>query len=225
MSDISVLNITYTAIASPQIAPPLRGHLPFSSSKILWRRPWMNSPFFLKKIGGHKSFLWGHWYPCFRLLITSALGFKARVDSLIRTPPGKPGKWEYTLKTWKYHGILKNLMKIMEKWYETWKKIWWPVKFPQNPLKYLNRLEGRFINLEYNWNGHFFVQMKIGKFVDVNQNNLEITLKIMKKYLEIYWKTWKIMEKSWNFVSPEKWEPWSKPLHIWIWSERYPHIF
>ena len=33
--------------------------------------------------------------------------------------------------------------------------------------------------------------MKIGKFVDVNQNNLEITLKIMKKYLEIYWKTWK----------------------------------
>ena len=28
------------------------------------------------------SFLWGHWYPCFGLLVTSALGFKARVDSL-----------------------------------------------------------------------------------------------------------------------------------------------
>ena len=26
------------------------------------------------------SFLWGHWYPCFRLLVMSALGFKARVD-------------------------------------------------------------------------------------------------------------------------------------------------
>ena len=28
------------------------------------------------------SFLWGHRYPCFGLLVTSALGFKARVDSL-----------------------------------------------------------------------------------------------------------------------------------------------
>ena len=31
-------------------------------------------------LGGHKFFLWGHWYPCFRLLVTSTLGFKARVD-------------------------------------------------------------------------------------------------------------------------------------------------
>ena len=32
--------------------------------------------------------------------------------------------------------------------------------------------------------------------------------KIMKKYLEIYFKKpGKIMEISWNFVSPEKWEP------------------
>ena len=45
--------------------------------------------------------------------------------------------------------------------------------------------------------------MKIGKFVDVNWSNLEITLKIMKKYLEIYWKP----GKSWNLVSLEKWEP------------------
>ena len=27
-----------------------------------------------------ESFLWGHWYPCFRLLMMSALGFKARMD-------------------------------------------------------------------------------------------------------------------------------------------------
>ena len=30
--------------------------------------------------GGHKSFSWDHWYPCFGLLVTSALDFKARVD-------------------------------------------------------------------------------------------------------------------------------------------------
>ena len=39
---------------------------------------------------------------------------------------------------------------------------------PLNPLNYLNRLEEMFINLEYKWNSQFFVQMKIGKFVDVN---------------------------------------------------------
>ena len=49
--------------------------------------------------------------------------------------------------------------------------------------------------------------MKIGKFMDVNQKNLEITLKMMEKYLEIYCKTWKNPGDSWNFVSPEKWEP------------------
>ena len=36
--------------------------------------------FFFKIFGGHKSFLWGHWYPCFGLLAMSPLGFKARVD-------------------------------------------------------------------------------------------------------------------------------------------------
>ena len=25
---------------------------------------------FLKRIGGHESFLWGHWYPCFGLPVT-----------------------------------------------------------------------------------------------------------------------------------------------------------
>ena len=39
--------------------------------------------FFLKFFGGHESFLWGHWYPCFGLLVTSALGFKARVGSAL----------------------------------------------------------------------------------------------------------------------------------------------
>ena len=39
-----------------------------------------------------------------------------------------------------------------------------------------------FINLEYSLDGQFFVQIKLVKF----QNNMEISLKIMKKYLEIY---------------------------------------
>ena len=32
-----------------------------------------------KNFRAHKSFSWGHWYPCFGLVIFS-LGFKARVD-------------------------------------------------------------------------------------------------------------------------------------------------
>ena len=35
--------------------------------------------------GGDKSILSGHWYPFFRLLVTSSLGFRARVGNLIRT--------------------------------------------------------------------------------------------------------------------------------------------
>ena len=31
-------------------------------------------------------------------------------------------KWGYTWKTWKYHGILKNLIN-MEKCHETWKNL------------------------------------------------------------------------------------------------------
>ena len=38
---------------------------------------------FLLIFGVHESFLWGHWYPCFGLLVTSPLGFKARVDPLL----------------------------------------------------------------------------------------------------------------------------------------------
>ena len=39
--------------------------------------------FFSKIFGGHESFLWGHWYPYFGLLVTSPLGFKARVGSAL----------------------------------------------------------------------------------------------------------------------------------------------
>ena len=37
---------------------------------------------FFSIFGGHKSFSWGHWYPCFGLLVMSALGLKDRVDPL-----------------------------------------------------------------------------------------------------------------------------------------------
>ena len=36
------------------------------------------------KFRGYKAFLWGHWYPCFGLLMTSSPGFKARVGSPTR---------------------------------------------------------------------------------------------------------------------------------------------
>ena len=50
--------------------------------------------------------------------------------------------------------------------------------------------------------------MKLGKFADLYSKQLGNHFKIMKKYLEITQKPGIIMEKSWNFVSPEKWEPW-----------------
>ena len=121
-------------------------------------------------------------------------------ETRVPTRLGKPWKMRVHLKnleiSWNFEKFNKN--------HETWKKTGWVIKFPPNPLKYLNHLEGRFINLEYNWNGQFLIQMKIGKFVDVNQNNLEITLKIMKKYLEIYWKTWKNHGKVMEFCKSEK---------------------
>ena len=41
----------------------------------------MLNNFFLKNIlGGHKSFLWGHYYPCFGLLVTFPVGFKECVE-------------------------------------------------------------------------------------------------------------------------------------------------
>ena len=49
---------------------------------IIWRIP---SPNLCKKInffGGHESFLWGHWYPCFGLLVTSSLAFKTQSGQL-----------------------------------------------------------------------------------------------------------------------------------------------
>ena len=40
--------------------------------------------FFLKKfLADTHVFFWGHWYPCFGFLVTSPLGFKARVGSAL----------------------------------------------------------------------------------------------------------------------------------------------
>ena len=54
----------------------------FHSSFQLIEKCWNIYIYIFKFFVGHKSFLWGHWCPCFGLLVTSALGFKARVDSL-----------------------------------------------------------------------------------------------------------------------------------------------
>ena len=44
--------------------------------------PHWGGTFFKKKIWRTSVFLWGHWYPCFGLLVTSALGFKPKLDPL-----------------------------------------------------------------------------------------------------------------------------------------------
>ena len=57
------------------------------------------------------------------------------------TPAGFPlelenlEKLEYTWKTWKNHGILKQLIDIMEKWHETWKNLVATKNSPLTPLK------------------------------------------------------------------------------------------
>ena len=53
--------------------------------------------------------------------------------------------------------------------------------------------------------------MKLKKYACLYSKPLgNHTVNIMKKYLKIYFKKpGKIMEISWNFISPEKWEPWS----------------
>ena len=72
--------------------------------------------------------------------------------------PGKPGKMRVHLEnleiSWNFEKFNKNHGKMI------WdlEKTWWTLKIPPiNLLNYLNRLEGRAINLEYNWNGQFFV--------------------------------------------------------------------
>ena len=39
--------------------------------------------FFLKFLADTHVLFWGHWYPCFGFLVTSPLGFKARVGSAL----------------------------------------------------------------------------------------------------------------------------------------------
>ena len=39
--------------------------------------------FFFKSFWRTHVLFWGHWYPCFGFLVTSALGFKARVGSAL----------------------------------------------------------------------------------------------------------------------------------------------
>ena len=55
------------------------------------------------------------------------LGFPLDLENLER--------WEYTWKTWKYDGILKNLINTMEKLHETWKNFVATKNSPLIPLK------------------------------------------------------------------------------------------
>ena len=42
-----------------------------------------NVYFFFKSFWQTHALFWGHWYPCFGFLVTSSLGFKARVGSAL----------------------------------------------------------------------------------------------------------------------------------------------
>ena len=68
-----------------KIAMPFKGNS--SDTHQLAHDKWLPvvSFIFFKKIGEYRSFLWGHWYPCFGFLVTFPLGFKARVGSLTCT--------------------------------------------------------------------------------------------------------------------------------------------
>ena len=60
---------TYQILTKIEILQYLNLHLSFVNITV------NRTFFFLLKIffGGHQSFLWGHWYPCCGLLVTSAL--------------------------------------------------------------------------------------------------------------------------------------------------------
>ena len=52
--------------------------------------------------------------------------------------------------------------------------------------------------------------MKLKKYVYLHSKLIgNYTLKIMENTWKFTKKPGKIMEISWNFVSPEKWEPWT----------------
>ena len=67
--------------------PVGRAHIFWSVNGFKWLTMTILSLLFLKKIEGHtcKSFLCGRWCLCFRFLVKSPLGFKARLGSLICT--------------------------------------------------------------------------------------------------------------------------------------------
>ena len=69
----SWVKMTFSCSLSYKIADPV-GEFPVCEFQQLLKFVY----FF--NFGGHKSILYGHWYPSFGILVMSALGFKARVD-------------------------------------------------------------------------------------------------------------------------------------------------
>ena len=67
-----------------------------------------STTFIFLVFGGHESFLWGHWYPCFGLLMTSPLGFKGRVDPslvcFVTCVPWNPEIHLWIKTFWLYRG-------------------------------------------------------------------------------------------------------------------------
>ena len=57
------------------------GDTPYKTDPILEPKVSVNN-FFFCRTHSHVLF-WGHWYPCFGFLVTSHVGFKARVGSAL----------------------------------------------------------------------------------------------------------------------------------------------
>ena len=82
-SKVPPVNVAVTVMESFGVSRPLdRGAKPLKHFNAL-RLYVQFFFFFFKFLEDMSPFLWGHWYPCFGLLVTSPLGFKARVGSAL----------------------------------------------------------------------------------------------------------------------------------------------
>ena len=105
----------------------------------------------------------------------------------VPTRTGKPGKWEGIFQS----GNFEQTGKVRENHTKYWKT-------------------------EINWDKYYLIFLVIFKW-DVHYLLKWIKFLVKKQNIKEILEKWqKILEKSGNFVSPEKWEPWS--------SEKGPNV-
>ena len=106
---------------NPRVLQRMR--LSITTKKISELVKYSKYPFFKEEtfLGGHKSFLSGHWYPGFGLLVTSRLGFKARVDSL-------------ACMVWRLHATVSSESPLVRHLLTSWQQAWQLSCFIHIPL-------------------------------------------------------------------------------------------